>query len=346
IINVGLSDTDNSMAKRKRRLKAGIRRFSRQTILIACTVLLTGLIFGYAAALIILKGPSPTFSNLVVSTLMETRRGKRLAHLFFTDDQINEILYKNSIDYTDSVSINNNDEFVIPEDEKDLIIIEDVSGSTFHGKMMMVRDPSRIKLGVNTLLDPELAGEYLVQDYVRATGAVAGINAGGFDDPNGQGDGSIPYGIIIRDGELIYGKPSDWNSVIGFNKENHLIVGNMTAQEALDWGIRDAVTFGPVFIVDGNKITVTGTGGGLNPRTVIGQAADGTVLLLVIDGRQTSSLGASYEDCIKIMQQYGAINAANLDGGSSSVMVYDGEIINSIVTMGEGRSVPTAWLVE
>ena len=99
-------------------------------------------------------------------------------------------------------------------------------------------------------------------------------------------------------------------------------------------------------IVDGNKSTVTGTGGGLNPRTVIGQTADGTVLLLVIDGRQTTSLGASYEDCIRIMQQYGAINAANLDGGSSSVMVHDGKIINSIVTMGEGRSVPTAWLVE
>ena len=314
--------------------------------MIILTVLLTGLIFGYAAALIILRGPSPTFSNLVVSTLMETRRGKALAHLFFTDDQINEILYKNSIDYADAVTNNNNTDFNIPEEEKDNITIEDVSGPTFRGKMMIVRDPSRIQLGVNSLLDPSEAGEYLVQNYVRAENAVAGINAGGFDDPNGQGDGSIPYGIIIKDGELIYGQPSDWNSVIGFNQENHLIVGNMTAQEALDWGIRDAVTFGPVFIVNGQKITVTGTGGGLNPRTVIGQTADGSVLLLVIDGRQTTSLGASYEDCIRIMLNYGAINAANLDGGSSSVMVYNGEVINNIVSMGEGRSVPTVWLVK
>ena len=314
--------------------------------MIILTVLLTGLIFGYAAALIILRGPSPTFSNLVVSTLMETRRGKALAHLFFTDDQINEILYKNSIDYADAVTNNNNTDFNIPEEEKDNITIEDVSGPTFRGKMMIVRDPSRIQLGVNSLLDPSEAGEYLVQNYVRAENAVAGINAGGFDDPNGQGDGSIPYGIIIKDGELIYGQPSDWNSDIGFNQENHLIVGNMTAQEALDWGIRDAVTFGPVFIVNGQKITVTGTGGGLNPRTVIGQTADGSVLLLVIDGRQTTSLGASYEDCIRIMLNYGAINAANLDGGSSSVMVYNGEVINNIVSMGEGRSVPTVWLVK
>ena len=332
--------------KKKRRLKASIRRFSRKTVMIILTVLLTGMIFGYAAAMIILRGPSPTFSNLVVSTLMETRRGKALAHLFFTDDQINEILYKNSIDYADAVTNNNNTDFNIPEDEKDDITIEEVSGSTFRGKMMIVRDPSRIQLGVNSLLDPEEAGEYLVQDYVRAENAIAGINAGGFDDPNGQGDGSIPYGIIIKDGELIYGQPSDWNSVIGFNQENHLIVGNMTAQEALDWGIRDAVTFGPVFIVNGQKITVTGTGGGLNPRTVIGQTADGSVLLLVIDGRQTTSLGASYEDCIRIMLNYGAVNAANLDGGSSSVMVYDGEVINNIVSMGEGRSVPTVWLVK
>ena len=46
------------------------------------------------------------------------------------------------------------------------------------------------------------------------------------------------------------------------------------------------------------------------------------------------------------MLEYGAINAANLDGGSSSVMVYKGEIINNIVSMRSDRTVPTAWIVK
>lgn len=88
----------------------------------------------------------------------------------------------------------------------------------------------------------------------------------------------------------------------------------MTGQECLDRGIRDAVSFGPTFIVNGKAMEVAGSGGGLNPRTVLGQRADGAVLMLVIDGRQSHSIGATYKDCIDVMLQYGAVNAANLDG--------------------------------
>ena len=303
-------------------------------------------LFGYSALLIILKGPSPTFSNLIISTMMETRRGKKIAHMFFTDEELTAKLSKNSVSYTEQITYNNEEDFVIPEEEKDKIEIIDIQGGTYKGKLMIVRDPSRIQLGVNTLMSSENASGFLVQDYVDKEGAIAGINAGGFEDPNGQGDGSIPYGVVIKDGELVAGKEDAWVSLIGFNEHDHLIVGNMTAAEALSWGITDAVTFGPIFIVDGSPVAVTGTGGGLNPRTVIGQRADGAVLLLVIDGRQTTSLGATYEDCINIMLEYGAINAANLDGGSSSVMVYKGKIINNIVSMRSDRTVPTAWIVK
>ncbi|MBP3891889.1 MAG: phosphodiester glycosidase family protein [Solobacterium sp.] len=332
--------------RRKRRLKAGIRRFSRQSLLILLTIGITVAIAGYLAFLIVLKGPSPTFSNYVIGTFMETRRGPAIIRMFFSEEEIAARLSKNQVTYTTEVSTNNDEDFVIPEAEKDNIEILDISGGTYKGKLMIVRDPSRMDLGVNTLMGSEHASGFLVKDYVEAEGAIAGINAGGFDDPNGMGDGSIPYGVVIKDGELVAGELDQWVSLIGFNSHHHLIVGNMTAQEALDWGIQDACTFGPVLLVDGHTVQITGTGGGLNPRTVIGQRADGAVLLLVIDGRQTSSLGASYEDCIKIMLEHGAVNAANLDGGSSSVMVYNGEIINSIVSMRSDRTVPTAWIVK
>lgn len=185
-----------------------------------------------------------------------------------------------------------------------------------------------------------------MEEYVKANDAIAGINAGGFDDPNGQGTGGIPYGIVIQDGELVSGGLDDYNSVIGFNEQNKLIVGNMTGRQALEYGLRDAVTFKPIFIVNYVPVEVTGTGGGVNPRTVIGQREDGAVLLLVIDGRQTTSLGASYSDCIDIMTQYGAMNAANLDGRFFLRHVYDGQIINNVVSMNGDRKVPTAFIVK
>ena len=103
--------------------------------------------------------------------------------------------------------------------------------------------------------------------------------------------------------------------------------------------------FTPTLIVNGNPAEVSGTGGGLNPRTVIGQRADGAVLLLVIDGRQPHSVGATLQDCMQEMLNYGAVNAANLDGGSSSMMVYEGEVINTCASLNGSRNQPTAWLV-
>ncbi|MEF9967974.1 MAG: phosphodiester glycosidase family protein, partial [Longicatena sp.] len=132
----------------------------------------------------------------------------------------------------------------------------------------------------------------------------------------------------------------------GINEENQLIVGDMSAQQALDWGVRDAVTFGPIFINQFKNVFSSSRLAGLNPRTAIGQREDGTFLLLVMDGRQPLSFGALYPDIIKIMQDFGAMTAANLDGGNSTVMVYEGETINSTVSIYGARNLPTAFVVK
>lgn len=333
------------MAK-KLRLKASIKRRSKKSMLVILVIIFAILINLSIATMLIFKGPSETFSNLIVSTLMETRRGKAVVELLFSQEELDQIMAKNNVTITNEITNYTEDEFIIDESVKDKIDIIDVSGDTFKGKLMIVYDPSRIDLGVNSILDSENISGHFVEDYVSFLGGIGGINAGGFDDPGGKGDGSIPQGIVIKDGELIYGTTKTYDSVIGFNKQNRLVVGQMTGQQALDYGLVNAVTFGPPLIINYEAQPITGTGGGLNPRTVIGQREDGAVLLLVIDGRQTTSLGATYLDCIEIMLEYGAMNAANLDGGHSTCMVYEGEIINNPVSLYGEREVPTAWIVK
>lgn len=162
---------------------------------------------------------------------------------------------------------------------------------------------------------------------------LAVVNGGEFLDTNGVGKGGQPLGIVIKDGQFRYGNESSVVSIIAFDDQNHLLVGRMSGKEAMEKHVRDAVSYGPALIVNGEPLEVSGAGGGLNPRTAIGQRADGAILLLVIDGRQTHSLGASFKDCIDVMMEYKAVNAANLDGGSSTMMVYQGETVNSCASM-------------
>lgn len=209
----------------------------------------------------------------------------------------------------------------------DGIEIYDVSGSTFSGKMMIVSDPSRLFVGVCGDYTQNPQGKTL-KNMANDYQATAAINGGGFYDKNGTGDGGIPLGLVITEGKLVYGELNEKYEIIGFNIDNVFIVGTMTGQQALDRGIRDALSFGPVLVMNGKASTVKGSGSGLNPRTAIGQRADGAVLLLVIDGRQPASLGATYADLIEIMLDFEAVNAANLDGGNSTGMYYKGSLVN------------------
>ncbi|MBP5208952.1 MAG: phosphodiester glycosidase family protein [Clostridia bacterium] len=232
-----------------------------------------------------------------------------------------------------------------PEDDNvvygDGLEIHDVSGPTFYGKMMIVYDPSRLFVGVSGDYSKGDPGRTIYQ-ITKSYGATAALNGGGFEDRNGTGDGGIPIGLVITEGKLVWGNKSTSYEVIGFNRDNVFIVGTMTGQQALDAGIRDAIAFGPVLVMNGKASTVKGAGSGLNPRSAIGQRADGAVLLLAIDGRRPDSLGATYADLIDIMLEFGAVNAANLDGGNSTGLVYKGSLVNKGLFF---RGLPTCFLV-
>lgn len=228
----------------------------------------------------------------------------------------------------------------------DGIEVLDIEGSTYNGKMLVISDPTRVFVGV-----PDSYGEssygLTVASMIKKYGAVAGTNAGGFYDPNGQGTGGIPEGIVIYEGKLLWGNLTSIYSIAGIDKSGILHVGSMTGQQAMDKGVQYAASFGPALVMNGEAAGgKRGLGGGLNPRTAIGQRADGAILLLVINGRSLDSLGATLDDLAAIMLEHGAVNATNLDGGSSSIMIMNGEYLTSSAYIFGERVVATAILVK
>lgn len=232
------------------------------------------------------------------------------------------------------------------ESEKDLVQIEPISGTGYSGYVMTVKDPTKIRLGV-----PSKPGRgERVSSMVKRTGAIAGVNGGGFSDPNWQGNGFQPIGIVMSQGKIYYddlGKKKS-TQIVGLDKEGKMIAGRYSLNEIQDMGVQEAVTFQPRLIVNGKGLIKNAADGwGIAPRTAMGQRADGAILFVVIDGRQPGhSIGANLYDVQQIMLDHGAVIAANLDGGSSTVLVKDGAVLNKPSTKSpEGRYLPTAFLV-
>ncbi|MBQ8551761.1 MAG: phosphodiester glycosidase family protein [Clostridia bacterium] len=231
---------------------------------------------------------------------------------------------------------------VLINDIEQGIVVSEIVGSTYRGKIMLIDDPSRVYLGSTPYKHKE---GLRIKAMMLHHGAIAGINASGFNDPNDSGHGGDVIGLSFSEGEYWGTAVSYYGSVL-ITSDDRLVVGNVKDWQYYD--IRAGIQFGPVLIADG-KSQIEGSGGyGIQPRTAIGQREDGVIVFLVIDGRQpTWSIGCTMGDLVEILQKYGVVNAACCDGGSSSVMAYNGEVINKNSSLNPtyGRRLPNAWLV-
>jgi exopolysaccharide biosynthesis protein len=307
------------------------------------------LIFALVTApLIVFYGPFDNVRKTVVGAAMTTLSHQWIAEMFLSDEKIKAILDENTIEtiQQDTSVV----EFVNKHDES--VEVEEISeGSKFSGYMIIVHDPTRVKVGYSSKLGT--AGE-MTSQIAKANGAVAAINGGGFTDQTGTskwtGTGGIPTGILISGGNIVSNDLSNTKAkvdVMAITKEGVLLVGPHSIDEMTKLGVMEAISFGPALIVNGKTTIKSGDGGwGIAPRTAIGQKKDGTILMLVLDGRQTSSVGASLRDVQNIMVEYGAYNATNLDGGSSTTMYYDNEILNNPCDPLGERSVPSIVYVK
>ncbi len=320
---------------------------------------------GVSVLLFLFYGPWDGFRNFWITSAMTTMNHQYLATWLYSDETIQKVLANNQIVEIDEVSDSNSikirkysaktiykneyEKAVLTKDPgNDLYKVIPVSGTSYQGYLVAVYDPSRISVATTKYL-----GKYgeSITTVAKRENAIIAMNAGGFYDPDWNSNGALPHGTVISNGKVVsdYEDARVGGGFICFTKENKLILGKMTKEEALAKGCRDAVEFGPYLIVNGKSSFIKGNGGwGIAPRTAIGQRKDGIVLMLVINGRIPSSIGADLVDLTEIMENYGAYNAANLDGGSSSELVINQKIVNTPVAGGVNglRDMPTFWIVK
>lgn len=349
--------------KKNRKKKIGnklVSFFGRILVFLLVTVILVvGALYGVMYVLI--HGPSPAARDLFVRSVNETSAIGFLANLYLPQEEIDAILAKGNEEPADYQPTNTEliqipttpppeeqtgpqpDAWGYVDEDGDGIIIEEIKGEGFVGKMMIVLDPSRVIVGTN----PKAFGDHgnTVAEIIENHNGVAGTNAGGFEDLNGMGNGSEPDSMVVYEGKIYYAAKGNRDGFIGIDSNSILHVGKMSEDSVKKNNIQYGVCFGPVLVSNGQPRDLSNTYSGVNPRTAIGQRSDGAMLLLVVDGRQIASLGATYTDLVDIFMSFGAVNACNLDGGSSSLMYYQGDYINNSNSVVGVRDVATAIVV-
>lgn len=349
------------------KFKSKIRKKIKIWVSILYGIFMTVYIVGCVAFLLLLYGPYNNFKDWLITTAMATMNHHYYCTWFYSEEEIKEVFSRNYIketgDSTDDSLIQVNGDSIKQNtyaNEYEKAIMEKEEGALYKlinfevngckAYLAVIYDPSKVSVTTTKYIGN--TGQY-VTTMAKNTNAVVAINGAGFKDPGYSSNGSLPRGITIVDGKIKtnneYGAVKT-GGIIGFTKENKLVLlKNKTAVEALEMGVRDAVSWGPFLIVNGKSAYTSGNGGwGYAARTAIGQRADGIVLLLVVDSNYNRSKGASMVDLTKIMENYGAINASNLDGGTSSVMAINGELINDPIDSSlahQTRPIATSFIV-
>ncbi|MBR5528224.1 MAG: phosphodiester glycosidase family protein [Clostridia bacterium] len=343
--------------------------------------LISALILSFIGAaafyVLIISGLFPSLQHTWICTAMTTLNHKYLATAFFSQEKIERVMAENFVDDTgyetdiSQVKIpEKTDPKPIPQKEitetpkkepadpyieegyeklEEGLYLKPASGDNWKGWLMLISDPKRVKLE-DTRRQFECGQK--VMTMIDNAGAIAGINGGGFSDgPNYDSNGGTPAGLVITDGNIVY--PTTPESIsdetfnmIGINSDGVLVLRQCTPQWAIDNGIVSAVSFNPYIIVNGEGIIKRGTGGwGIAPRTAIGQRQTGEIIFMVIDGRQIGhSIGADLLPLQETLLGEKCINAAMLDGGSSTVMIYNNEFVNK-PSLGFERYINNCWVV-
>lgn len=335
--NEELMNSTKRPRKKRKKKKSKIKGI---LLFLLFEIIFTGITF----PLYIFYGPFEDVRDLLVGISMSSGNYQFVAKTFLSDEEINKILNnetKKANEESEDLSLLSQIKYSENDEE---MMLKDVSSEKFDGKALIIKDPTRVKVGYSSKIG--VVGES-VSSMADRYGAIAAINGGGYRDVNAGysgGTGGIPLGILVSDGKVLYPEnEKEYNKkemVFSLDSQGKMFVGQASVNDLLEKDCKQAISFGPSLIVNGEPEISETTVTGLNPRTAIGQTEDGRIIFLVIDGRQGLKWGASLQDVQKVMIQLGAVNAMALDGGGSTAMYYNGEIINNPSNLTGERSVP------
>ena len=234
------------------------------------------------------------------------------------------------------------DSLLVLDTENNLMVIG-VAGNQFVGKLAIVKNPEQVELIKASAFGS--VGE-MVESIGQRTDSLIAINGSAFVDPKGHGSGGTLNGVMLLDGQAYGTAKNGYWKLVGMKNDNRMYISNYYQTNDVSnykWGLE----FFPALIVDGQNVVDGTFGMGLQPRTAIGQSRNGDCMMLIIDGRQPGySVGCTVADCSKILERYGAFQAMNLDGGSSSVMWYRGQLITRSSSVSKrGRYVPSGLVI-
>lgn len=367
---------DDSIETRRREIVRKVKKQKKRqkhTVLCFFLSFFSTLLGIFCIGLFLMYGPFPYFRDLWVTTAMGTGQHQWLATMLFDQKTINAILDSNKVvepsnntnpnaikvvgkvkDNATTLPTEYNDEHIINGVGFTKIRSDSGLGHMYKGWVVKVYDPSRVYMALSNRFGS--SGEQ-ISHMVQRTGAFIGINAGGFEDPGGEGNGGTPNALLISNFKIVHGLESDTSthSIIGLDSNNRLTLQKLTAGQATQStglkGLKTAVEWSPFLIMDGQLSSMTAySGGAPQPRTAIGQTQTGVLIFLIIDGRRPGvSDGATFKDLQSLMVKYNAYEATTLDGGSSSTLVYnDGttsKVVNNPSSADGERYLPNAFLV-
>lgn len=323
-----VSSSSKTKSNRTQTLTVGC--ILRRALLSLVSVVLIAVIALYAVCFTIAHGPSESLRDQLVLSAMQASATKWVPGLVLDKQTVADIVNGSVNTQTDTMDVSEIVDDIADEWDRaiDGMLYFNINGPTYKGYMMIVKDPSRVSVGVSR---EDYAGAtrgarfYEIAEKYQATLV---MNAGEFSDIGGTGSGATPMGITFSQGNLVWNDGATGRTYIGFDSNNQLIVKEgMTLTEAKALGIRDMVAFQNNNILierNGDEVVVHNKPGdtATSQRTAIGQRADGSVIFFVTDGRTASSLGATPSDVVGVMLEYGAVSAAMLDGGSSTMLYY------------------------
>lgn len=233
-------------------------------------------------------------------------------------------------------------EQVLAIDAHEKVLLLRVKGSSYRGVLAVAKDPSRLTLQASSQLGERGENAGVIAE---AHNGLLAMTASGFIDEEGHGKGGQVTGYALCDGAEYGTHFGGGYKRMELRQDDLLYL--VDASSEVHENVRDAMEFTPALLVDG-EITVDSSCGwtALNPRACLGQSRKYEILMLVIEGRLTTSIGTDVIRCAEILQQHECMQAMNMDGGTSAILYYDGEYVTqcSNTALPAGRLLPDAWV--